>query len=377
MATVSAEGSVAVIGGGVMGLASAVELTVRGYAVEVFEALEVANNRGGSGGTGRIFRLTYPEPEAVRALTKTAALWSRLEACVGESLRSPIGGIDYGDDKLIASFASALARSDVPFELLEQTAAEAIWPGLKLSGRVLFQRDGALIHSERVLAALVAYLQSAQVPVSQQTIISGLTLSADGVELVAGGERRAFAQAVVCAGGGTNALCKGIVKLPPVRITQEFTLTFDCEPAGEPLPIACDYRRPPIPGDSYFWLANAPGRMKVGAFSTGLEIDYANPGSQECPSVLAELLERYARETFTSGAPLENAEIAPCTYDYSPDEWFFAGSGGEGRVIAVGGFSGHGFKFAPCVAEAVANAIASRGAQMPAGLPWSAAAPTA
>ena len=111
--------------------------------------------------------------------------------------------------------------------------------------------------------------------------------------------------------------------------------------------------------------------MKLGAFATGLQIDPSSPGDQVCPSDLASLLDDYARSTFNGGAELRNTELAPCTYDYSPDEWFSAGAGGDGRVIAIGGFSGHGFKFAPYIAAATAQAVVSHGSKMPAGLPWS------
>ena len=354
-----------------MGLATAAELTERGYSVEVYEALDVANQQGGSGGVGRIFRLTYPEPEAVKALQHTARLWTRLEERLGEALRSQTGGIDYGDDELIGNFADALTVCEVPFDLVDEAEARATWPDLKLDGRVLMQGDGALIHSERVLTALVDYLRAHDVPINEQTSVTELALSSGAVDLVAGGERKEFSRVVVCAGGGTNVLCAGIIDLPPVRVTREFTLTFDCEPAGGPFPVGCDYRQPPIPGESYFWLPSAPGRMKVGAFATGLAVDASQADTAECPEDLETVLRSYASETFVGGGELMGAEIVPCTYDFSPDEWFFARSAGDGRVVAAGGFSGHGFKFAPYVADCLARAVVSRGADMPAGLPWS------
>lgn len=363
--------SVAVIGAGVMGLATAADLTERGYSVEVYEALDVGNQQGGSGGVGRIFRLTYAEPEAVKVLTDTARLWTQLEGRLGEALRSQTGGIDYGDDELIGKFADALTACDVPFDLVDEAEARATWPDLELDGRILVQADGALIHSERVLTALVGYLRAHDVPINEQASVTSLVLSSGAVELVAGGERKEFSQVVVCAGGATNVLCAGIIDLPPVRVTQEFTLTFDCEPAGEPFPVACDYRRPPIPGESYFWLPSAPGRMKVGAFATGIAVETSQADSAECPPDLEAVLRSYASETFAGGGELAGAEIAPCSYDFSPDEWFFARSAAEGRVIAAGGFSGHGFKFVPYVADCLARAVVSNGAEMPTGLPWS------
>jgi len=354
-----------------MGLATACELAEQGHSVEVFEASEVANDRGGSGGVGRMFRITYPEREVVSRLLSVARQWDRLEVRLGETLRSPIGALDYGDDQIVGQLADALTSCDAPYELIDKSEAADRWPELTLTGKVLVQGDGALIHSELVLSALVSYLAQNGVPLREQTPVSSIALTEDGVELRVGAESREFSQVVVCAGSGTNGLCEGIIELPAVRTTQEFTLTFDCEAVGQALPIGSDHRRPPIPGESYFWLPSSPGRMKLGAFATGLAIDPTSPPDQVCPEDLAAVLDDCARRTFNAGAELGNAEMAPCTYDFSPDEWFFAAAGGDGRLIAIGGFSGHGFKFAPYVAAATAQAVSSRGAEMPSGLPWS------
>ena len=366
-----AQDTVAVIGGGVMGLCTAVELSEQGRSVELFERSTIANNRGGSGGVGRIFRLTYPEPEMVGLLAETIPLWDRLEGLLGQRLRSPTGGIDYGDDAATERFAKELAACSRDYRWIDDSEAAATWPDLELDSRVLWQPDAAVIHSERVLSASVNLLRERGVTVHEDKCVDGLELTGAGVKLMIADQARDFSQVVVCAGGFTNELCGRFFDLPPIRITQEFTLSFDCDPQRDPFPIACDYRTPAIPGESYFWLPSEPGRMKVGAFATGATIELSQAGEDKCPPDLEEVLCNYASATFAGGGPLMNAELVPCTYDFSPDEWFYARTAADGRVIAAGGFSGHGFKLAPYVAVCLARAIDSRGAEMPAGLPWS------
>ena len=58
---------VAVIGAGVMGLATARALVRAGCEVVVYEQFELGHARGSSHGRTRIFRLAYPE--AKRKLT--------------------------------------------------------------------------------------------------------------------------------------------------------------------------------------------------------------------------------------------------------------------------------------------------------------------
>jgi len=358
---------IAVIGAGVMGLGAAAELSRRGFDVEVFERADIGNSEGGSGGIGRIFRTTYPEPEAVRSLIEAGRLWDELERTLGLKLRSAVSGLDYGDDVITAGFAEALNREEVQFRFLTDDETAERWPSLRFSGRVLEQADGALIHSERVLPALCEYLEQRSALINRSTTVDRIVQVDAGVELVVNGNPRRFDRVVVCAGAGTNALCDGILDLPAVRITQEFTLSFDLEPEAEPFPVACDYRKPSIHGDSYFWLPSEPGRMKLGVFASGVEVA---PGPPQCPAALADELYSYAAATFAANGELINSELTPCTYDFSPDEWFFADATAGARVVAVGGFSGHGYKFAPSVAIAIAEIIDSDGLKMPSGLPW-------
>jgi len=66
---------VAVIGGGVMGLATGWALKRRGVDPVVYEQFEVGNPRGSSHGRSRIFRLAYPEEHYVRLAQESLGLW--------------------------------------------------------------------------------------------------------------------------------------------------------------------------------------------------------------------------------------------------------------------------------------------------------------
>ena len=71
---------VAVIGGGVMGLATGWALRRRGHEPVVYEQFRVGNERGSSHGRSRIFRLAYAEDDYVRLAQESLGLWRELEA---------------------------------------------------------------------------------------------------------------------------------------------------------------------------------------------------------------------------------------------------------------------------------------------------------
>ena len=354
-----------------MGLATALELSLAGCEVDVFESSTVANEMGGSGGIGRIFRITYPDAEVIPVLLEADRLWDELESVLGARLRTRTGSLDYGDDEQVGAFAAALDASGVQYRYLTKAEVSERWPALELSGRVLFQPDGALIHSEVVLRELAAGLVRRGVTVNEQMPVAEIAPHEDRVAISVDGEERLFDRVAVCAGAASAPLCNRFFDLPDVNVTQEYTLTFD-DPGGHPgYPVACDYRNPPIFGESYFWLPCETGRLKLGVFFSGATLQAGDARSQECPRPLADELVRYASESFVGGDGLRGIEFAPCTYDISPDEWFSFGASDSGKVVAANGFSGHGFKFAPYVGRTTAAALLADGAQRPTGLPWS------
>src|SRR5947209_6615879 len=71
-------------------------------------------------------------------------------------------------------------------------------------------------------------------------------------------------------------------------------------------------------------------------------------------------VERNVQFWFAPAAAGTFLRAAPCMYTLTPDEHFVIGPHpGQPRVVLVGGFSGHGYKFAPVVGEIVAALLAN------------------
>jgi sarcosine oxidase len=75
---------IAVVGAGVMGLATARALARAGRDVVVYEQFGPGHARGSSHGRTRIFRLAYAEPEWVRLAREALAGGRALEAVTGQ-----------------------------------------------------------------------------------------------------------------------------------------------------------------------------------------------------------------------------------------------------------------------------------------------------
>src|SRR6185295_10063089 len=68
-----------VVGGGVMGTATALELASRGRHTLLLERFAFGHARGSSGGPTRIFRFTYEHPDYVRMAGPALDAWRELE----------------------------------------------------------------------------------------------------------------------------------------------------------------------------------------------------------------------------------------------------------------------------------------------------------
>src|SRR4029077_17893738 len=90
--------NVAVVGAGVMGLATAHVLSRAGYDVAVYEQFEPGHARGSSHGRSRIFRLAYSQPEWIRLAQEALAGWRELEAETEERLLEVNGLIEIVSD---------------------------------------------------------------------------------------------------------------------------------------------------------------------------------------------------------------------------------------------------------------------------------------
>src|SRR5690242_15966357 len=89
---------VAVVGGGLLGLATARALLERGRRVVVLEQAHVGHAGAGSKGASRIFRLGYDDPVYVRLALAARASWTALEDACGRALLTPTPQLTFGDD---------------------------------------------------------------------------------------------------------------------------------------------------------------------------------------------------------------------------------------------------------------------------------------
>src|SRR5919197_4215491 len=196
--------TVAVIGAGLMGLATGWALKRRGPEPVVYEQFTVGHPRGSSHGRSRIFRLAYAEPEYVRLAQESFGLWRELEAETGETVLE-LSGLVEVVQTLEESTAETLEACGVAWERLDREEAERRYPIHVPEGSfAVVQPEAGIARADKALSALARELD-----VRENTRAHPDDVEADAV--------------VVTAGSWVNEL----LEVPlPVKVTRETVCYF-------------------------------------------------------------------------------------------------------------------------------------------------------
>src|SRR3954465_8161919 len=151
---------VIVVGGGVMGSATAYQLAKRGRSVLLLEQFAIGHDRGSSHGHSRIFRLAYDAPEYVQLAQAALPLWRALEHESGADLLLQTGGLDYalpGTPTFEATRAT-LTGLGIAFEQLDRAAIARRFPQFRMPDDIvaIYQRGSGILDANRCVATLAA-----------------------------------------------------------------------------------------------------------------------------------------------------------------------------------------------------------------------------
>jgi monomeric sarcosine oxidase len=355
-----------------MGLAAAWALARRGHDVQVLERFGHVHDQGSHGGATRIIRQAYHEGSGYVPLVRAAeAAWEALGARRGETLLVRTGLVEFGppDAPDLRAALAACRESGVEHEVVAAADARARWP-------LVVPDDFIACHTPsggylRVTPCLDALRDEARArgarfrwgcPVSeirQRTVqlADGTVLDADLL--------------VICAGAWLPQLLPAL--LPGrLQVLRRVLLWTDPGPtrallAALPVWAAC------LP-DAFFygfpWNAEGPAGFKLACHTAVNVPSVLGLEGLDAPTT-PELVRREITEAdrrpllaflrrYLPGAVGPVVAQSVCLYTTTPSWDFLVDRVVDRPWIVAGGFSGHGFKFAPVIGELVAD-LAERG----------------
>lgn len=322
---------VAVVGAGVMGLATARVLARTGHEVVVLEQFSFGHDLGSSHGSSRIVRLSYPEARWVRLAQEAYPLWRELEAEAGRPLLELHGTLDLGDWQ---PNRDALDACGIASEVLDGSEIERRFPiRMEAGARGLFQEDGGIVYADLALEALAASAAHAGAELREGVRVESVEESGGAVTV--GGVRARTA--IVTAGAWAPKLF-GVEARPTRETVSYFAL-------DEPVPSVIDTSA----GLEQRYALIAPGgRLKAGVHQSGPQIDPDGPGAPDAAT--AERTAAWVSRRF--GDLGESLGLETCLYTIRENDEFLLER--QGRVVVGSPCSGHGFKFAPVIGERLA-----------------------
>ncbi|MFM8413774.1 MAG: N-methyl-L-tryptophan oxidase [Planctomycetota bacterium] len=362
---------VVVAGLGGIGTAAACHLASRGCRTLGLDRFPIPHDRGSSHGQTRLIRRAYFEhPDYVPLLLRAYELWRDLEARTGGRLLVESGLLMAGpaDSEAIAGAERAAAMHGLELEQL--TAAEAIrrWPMFWLpeAWTALHEPRAGYLHVEACVTAHAAAAREAGATLETGVTVRGWR--ADGTGVVVETDRGTVAADRLVLTPGPWA--GGLLHLPAVALTVLRKSLFWVRPperrraAFAPGALPCFALAAPH-GFFYGFPQLDERGVKIAEHSGGRVV--TDPLAVE-RGVDAEERDRIAaiidRHLPSLGADV--ADHAACLYTMSADHHFVVGlHPAHERVVIAAGFSGHGFKFASVMGEALADLAVSGAARLP------------
>ncbi|HEU5219113.1 MAG TPA: N-methyl-L-tryptophan oxidase [Gemmatimonadales bacterium] len=354
---------VGIVGLGAMGSMAALELARRGRSVIGFDRYRPPHDLGSSHGKSRIIREAYFEhPQYVPFVQRAYRQWARLERDSGRTLLVTTGGLMIGPPGGTLVAGARRSAEDHGLEYEELAAAEVrrrfpvFQPAAFEVG--LHEPRAGVLHPEACIAAALELAGAAGAELRYDEPVLEWR-AGDGITVVTAQGSWLVGRLIVAAGAWMATALPGAGL--PLRVARQPLFWFDA--AGDQALVSP--RRMPIfiwewaPERYFYGFPDLGDGVKVaihheGETTTGEAVRRDAPEAEALP----------LRALMAGRTPLLNGPFrasAVCLYTNTPDgDFLIDRSPSDPRVILASPCSGHGFKFAPAIAEALADMVLDR-----------------
>jgi sarcosine oxidase len=351
---------VIVIGVGSMGGAACFQLAGRGARVLGLERFDIPNAMGSAAGFSRMIRLAYFEhPDYVPLLRRSYQLWKELSADLGRDIIHITGGLMLGPPgaTVLEGSLRSVRQHDLPHELMDAAEAMKRYPQFRLpeNYRVLHDHMAGLVIPERAVAGYSELAMRRGAELHGHEPVVSWTSTNQGVTVRTTKATYSAATAIFCGGAWTDRLVQDLGV--PLTVTRQ--------------PLVWVWPKSPdlfALGTFPVWILEHPD----GSNHYGFPMLPDNPGlklasHKRSSATDAETLDRSVHDSdeqavrgvlrdFLPAANGPVLSVRVCMYTNSPDHQFIIDRHPRhANVIIACGFSGHGFKCASAIGQALAE----------------------
>jgi sarcosine oxidase len=354
--TIAQDFDCAVIGGGVFGLATALELARRKRKTVLFDRLGSGHAVTSSTGLSRSIRIAYDQPFYVSLAQEALRAWRALEAETGRSILHLTGQIDLGPPAKLQAIHDTVRVQGGAIRVADTAELRRLMPELgPHHGEIgLYHADGGTVLAEQGMLALAAAAAQAGAVLLQQERVTALELGGARPRIIAEHHRITAERVVIAAGPWSGALLKSIgIDLPLAPSVAQVTFLDAPKQVGRPgiaeweTSDAGGVYGHPVPGIGY--------KIAFDAGSTGWDPDVTewNFDPHEEARILNWLKLR------VPGMPPRAKLSQRHPWTMTPDADFIVDNIDNlgGAITLACGCSGHAFKFGPALGPLVADVM--------------------
>jgi sarcosine oxidase len=353
-----------IVGAGSMGMAAGYYLSQAGNKVLLIDAGNPPHDTGAHHGSTRLIRHAYGEGAAYVPLALRAQqLWHELEQQTHTAIfaRTGVTNIGVASDLFLQRVQQSATQYGLHVETLSGVEAGKRWPAWRLSAEqlVCFEPGAGVLFCERAIrgyrelatalgATLLPDTQITRIEVHDQGSVSVLTDK---------GEQFTARDIIVCAGKRTRQLLAPLgLDVPVTRVRKCFAWFESAQTVFTPDRFAGFIAESAV-GHFYGFPDLDGSGLKIGRHDGGQPVSAdarLAPFGDE-PSDLADL-QSFLQLHLPAAGKLRMGKV--CEYDMTPDTDFIIDRVAACPNVHVAtGFSGHGFKFASAIGEALAERI--------------------
>jgi monomeric sarcosine oxidase len=357
---------VAIIGLGTMGSFAAVELARRGLTVAAFDQFTPPHGRGSHSGGTRIYRLAYPEGTGYVPLAQRAGeMWEQAEKEFGTQLLHRTGVLYMGlpGEPFLSEVQESAATNHLRVETLSAAEVRYRYPAFEIPEEyaAIFDVRAGWLDVDASLVSSHAYARRLGVHCFFDQPVRRWDATAGEVKVHLENGTVTASRLVITAGAWAGELLRSLQL--PLRVKRKVLAWFDpLSPelfAPDRLPVFAFsenfvYGFPGVPG-----LGVKMAEHIGGSYLPTADSPVPPPGPADLAplaAIAAKYMPRLAGDYEQARSRLRHA--ATCLYTMTPDDDFIVDHHPEfTNVVFAAGFSGHGFKFAPLIAVALADLL--------------------
>jgi sarcosine oxidase len=360
-----------VLGAGGIGSAALSALARRGARVLGIERFGPAHDRGSSHGRTRMIRQAYFEyPDYVPLVLRSYGLWRELAARRGEQLFFETGLLEVGpaDGVVVPGVIRSAGQHNLEVEEVNAAEVSRRWPGFRVPHGMtgVYEPRAGYLPVEACVRAQLADATAAGAELRTDETVVDCQGAASEITVVTDRGRYTAARLVITAGAWAGDWLSDLKIAFQVRRKPQFWFATE-SPAyrvGARTP-AFLYETPS--GVFYGFPEIDTGEIKVSEHSGGQVVADPLAVNRDVDPADQQRVGDFISACLP-GVSQRMTHHAVCMYTMSSDEHFIVDRHpADDRVAFVAGLSGHGFKFAPVLGEALADLTLEGRSDLPIG----------